>query len=176
LATDREIWDGIVRGETASFEELYRCYAPRMQRFLYQAVRNRQASEDLTQDTFTQIWRKPNGYDPARGPLATYLFGICRKRAAQWWRQQRPSENLPEDRARAESNEAKTVMAEVFSRLPEEQRSLLWLREIEGQSYAELAAILDVPIGTVRSRLFAAREALRKIWLDSTPLKVGRRS
>jgi DNA-directed RNA polymerase specialized sigma24 family protein len=49
-------------------------------------------------------------------------------------------------------------------RLPEDQRSLLWLREVEGRSYAELAEILEIPVGTVRSRLFAAREALRKIW------------
>ena len=52
----------------------------------------------------------------------------------------------------------------LLGQLPVEQRSLLWLREVEGQSYAELAAILDIPIGTVRSRLFAAREALRVIW------------
>jgi RNA polymerase sigma-70 factor (ECF subfamily) len=55
-------------------------------------------------------------------------------------------------------------MADLLSQLPAEQRSLLWLREVEGQSYAELAAILDIPIGTVRSRLFVAREALRAIW------------
>ena len=55
-------------------------------------------------------------------------------------------------------------MSDALGQLPVEQRSLLWLREVEGQSYAELAAILDIPIGTVRSRLFAAREALRVIW------------
>lgn len=56
------------------------------------------------------------------------------------------------------------MVAEAFGRLNSEQRTLLWLREVEGQSYAELAAILEVPIGTVRSRLFAAREALRNVW------------
>ena len=55
-------------------------------------------------------------------------------------------------------------MMDALHRLPEEQRSLLWLREVEGQSYAELAEILDIPIGTVRSRLFTARETLRQVW------------
>ena len=54
--------------------------------------------------------------------------------------------------------------SDLLRQLPAEQRSLLWLREVEGQSYAELAVILDIPIGTVRSRLFAAREALRAVW------------
>jgi RNA polymerase sigma-70 factor (ECF subfamily) len=55
-------------------------------------------------------------------------------------------------------------MEDAFRRLPEEQRSLLWLREVEGHSYSELAETLEIPVGTVKSRLFATREALRKIW------------
>ncbi len=59
------------------------------------------------------------------------------------------------------------MIADALRRLPEEQRMLLWLREVEGQSYAELASILNIPLGTVRSRLFAARQALRAIWLNA---------
>lgn len=65
-------------------------------------------------------------------------------------------------------SETASVVGDAFRRLPEEQRDLLWLREVEGQSYAELAAILEIPVGTVRSRLFAARDGLRTIW-RSTP-------
>jgi RNA polymerase sigma-70 factor (ECF subfamily) len=74
-----------------------------------------------------------------------------------------------EDNAISALTETAAVIDDAFRRLPEEQRSLLWLREVEGQSYAELAEILGVPIGTVRSRLFAAREALRKLWKSPRP-------
>ena len=65
-------------------------------------------------------------------------------------------------------------MGDAFSRLGTEERSLLWLREVEGQSYVELAEILEIPVGTVKSRLFVAREELRRIWHSgSTGKKVG---
>ena len=62
------------------------------------------------------------------------------------------------------TTESDSAVNDAFQRLPEEQRTLLWLREVEGQSYSELAATFGIPVGTVRSRLFAAREALRDIW------------
>ena len=60
------------------------------------------------------------------------------------------------------------------NQLTADERSLLWLREVEGQSYAEMAGILDIPIGTVRSRLFAARRALREIWQSAPQMNGGR--
>ena len=116
------------------------------------------------QETFTQMWRRPHGFQPERGTLRAYLFGIGRKRASDWWRKQTPQESAGEKEGRSASAENNSIISDALRRLPEEQRSLLWLREIEGQSYSELAVILNVPVGTVRSRLFAAREALRKIW------------
>lgn len=60
--------------------------------------------------------------------------------------------------------ETSSLIGDAFKRLSEEQRTLLWLREVEGYSYAELADILEIPTGTVRSRLFAARGELRRVW------------
>ena len=167
LADDREIWKRISQGDADSFDAFYRENAPRLQMFLRQIIGNPQAAEDIVQETFTQIWNRPNGFQPERAPLRAYLYGIGRKRAADWWRKQRPSNQASEDQVSVCQAETVSIVGDAFRRLAAEQRTLLWLREVEGQSYAELAVILEIPVGTVRSRLFAAREALRKVWLST---------
>jgi RNA polymerase sigma-70 factor (ECF subfamily) len=161
---DEELWKKINRQDERAFDAFYRQSAPRLQAFLRQIVGNREAAEDLTQESYLQLWRRPGSYRPERGSLRGYLYGVGRKRAAEWWRSKQPSAEAAEEPADAAGAESSSVMSDALQRLPEEQRSLLWLREVEGQSYAELAEILDIPIGTVRSRLFTAREALRQVW------------
>jgi RNA polymerase sigma-70 factor (ECF subfamily) len=174
LSDDRQTWERIRQGDAQAFGEFYRQNAPRLEAFLRHIVGDRQTAEDIMQETFTQIWLRPNGFQPDRGELRSYLFGIGRKRAAEWWRMRGPKSPEVEDSAIPALTETAAVIDDAFRRLPEEQRSLLWLREVEGQSYAELAGILGVPIGTVRSRLFTAREALRKLWKSPRPeLKEG---
>jgi RNA polymerase sigma-70 factor (ECF subfamily) len=101
------------------------------------------------------------------------LFGAARKRAAEWWRQKgRENGNaVSAEHGSDFKTETGSLVGDAFQRLPEEQRTLLWLREVEGQSYAELAEILEIPVGTVRSRLFAAREELRRVWNDTAKVK-----
>lgn len=113
--------------------------------------------------------QRPNGFMVERGTLRTYLFGIARKRAAEWWRKQTPAGWPAVEDAVVASAENTSLFNDALSRLKPEQRILLWLREVEGQSYSELAEILNVPVGTVRSRLFAARQELKKLWLGPTP-------
>jgi RNA polymerase sigma-70 factor, ECF subfamily len=168
LPDDQQLWERILQGDARAFDEFYRENAPRLEAFLRHMVGNRQAAEDLMQETFTQLWRRPNGFHPERGALRAYLFGIGRKRAAEWWRQKAPEDGTVNE-VTIDGAENVSAMEDAFQRLPEEQRSLLWLREVEGQSYAQLAETLEIPIGTVRSRLFAAREALRKIWQSPRP-------
>ena len=160
---DRETWRRITQGDAEAFDAFYRETAPRLLAFLRQIIGNRQGAEDVTQETFLKIWTRPDGFEPERGTLRAYVFGVGRKRAADWWRRQKPSDPVT-DHAGETRTELGSLVGDAFERLPAEQRALLWLREVEGYSYAELATILDVPLGTVRSRLFAAREALRAIW------------
>lgn len=164
MASDQELWQQICQGNTNAFDVFYRLNAPNLQAFLRHVVGNQQSAEDIMQETFIQIWRRPNGFHPERGTLRGYLYGIARKRAAEWWRHQKPQDFATANEAVASKTESAWAMAEALAHLPEEQRALLWLREVEGQHYAELAEIFEIPVGTVRSRLFAAREALRKIW------------
>lgn len=170
MLNDRELWEGIRIHDANAFESFYRGNAGRLCAYLQQLVGSRQAAEDVMQETFTQVWRLPNGFRPELGSLRGYLFGIGRKRAAEWWRKR--ERILEEQREKSgeevvEAHASFSAITDAFSRLAEEQRSLLWLREVEGQSYAELATILQIPVGTVKSRLFAAREELRRIWHSS---------
>jgi len=166
LIDDRALWELICRRDASTFEAFYRENAPRLKAYLRHVVGNTQAVEDIVQETFAQIWQRPPiGFRPERGSLRSYLYGIGRKRAAEWWRNQGPGpRNLGFESSCAAFQRDAIPIRDAFGRLPEEQRTLLWLREVEGQSYSELAEILEIPAGTVKSRLFVAREQLRRIW------------
>lgn len=161
---DRELGTKISAGDTAAFDAWYSETAARLRTYLRHLLGNPQAAEDVMQDTYTHIWRRPQGFDPSRGSLRSWLYGIARKQASEYWRRNKPTDSGEVDSAVPAYAAASSLMADLLRQLPEDQRTLLWLREVESHSYAELAAILDIPVGTVRSRLFAAREALRAVW------------
>lgn len=163
MADDRELWESICRGDARTFEAFYRENAPRVQSFLKHLLGSEQGAEEVAQETFLQLWTRPNGFRPDAS-LRAYLYGIARKCAAEWWRQHGPAADGIVENIERPKAEVRSLIADAFSRLNADQRSLLWLREVEGQSYEELAEILGIPVGTVRSRLSAARHELRQIW------------
>lgn len=165
------LWERVVEGSREAFDELYHQYSAPVRGFVRQYLQDPSAADDLVQETFLQLWKRPNGFNPDRGTLKQYVFGIARKRAAQWRRDAPPA--IAEDRrepAMEHTADKTTPLRMVFQRLDDDQRAILWLREVEGYSYAELANILEIPVGTVKSRLFFAREALRQKWLGRREL------
>lgn len=168
LEEDRELWDRIRRGDARAFDGLYRSQGPRLEAFLRRMLGNSQAAEDVLQEMFTRIWEHPNGFQPERGTLRAYLFGAARNHVADWWRKHGALREFVEGEPARRDNETVSLLTDAVSQLSHEQRVLIWLREVEGYSYDELAQILEIPPGTVASRLFAAREELRKIW-QATP-------
>jgi len=163
MREDDELWAQVVGHNAEAFEEFYQSLYPRVRRFLMICLGNVSAIDDVAQDTFLQLWHRPQGFDPSRSTLKTYLFGIARKKAADWWRHQSRSESPPAAAA-SEGVGSSLLLKDAFEQLRPESQSVLWLREIEGYSYDELARILDVPLGTVKWRLFEARQELRRVW------------
>lgn len=163
VGSEQHLWQGLSRGEASAFEHLYREHAARVRSFLRHCLGDAQSAQDVTQEIFLALWRNPNGFDPGRGTLRAYIFGIARKQAADWWRHHPPAELAPPD-SPVSGSETTLMLADALGQLEPDLRGLLWLREAEGYSYAELAGILDVPVGTVKSRLFTAREQLRQVW------------
>src|SRR5436309_835512 len=99
LLDDRELWGRICQGDASAFDALYRTHGPRLEMFLRRVLGSRQAAEDVTQETFTRFWQHPNGFEPERGTLRAYLFGAGRKRAAEWWRNQKSGKETSQNEA-----------------------------------------------------------------------------
>ena len=162
---DEELWNKLSRRDAQAFESFYRANGPRLHRFVKACTGSSHAADDVAQETFLQLWKHPNGFNPSRSTLKAYVFGIARKRAADWWRHRRPAVELSPGPAASVVEESSTLLlADALSRLDPDARGVLWLREMEGYSYEELSEIFEIPLGTVKSRLYAAREQLRRMW------------
>ena len=97
MGDDRGFWKQIADGNAEAFDVFYRETAPRLRIFLRHLLANEQAAEDVMQETFTQIWRRPDRFDPERSSPRAYLFGVARKQAAEWRRSQKSSDELDFD-------------------------------------------------------------------------------
>jgi RNA polymerase sigma-70 factor (ECF subfamily) len=164
MREDDALWSQVSRRTPNAFEQVYKDNFARVRSFLRVYLGNTPVVDDVAQHTFLQLWRRPDGFDPSRSTLRTYLLGIARKRAADWWRHHRPSEDPAPDVQSTNEAGATLLLKDAIEQLDPELRNVLWLGEVEGYSYEELSRLLDIPLGTVKSRLFTAREQLRRIW------------
>ena len=182
---DREIDQQLVeraqRGDKRAFDLLVVKYQRKLARLLSQFIRDAAEVEDVTQETFIKAYRSLSSF---RGDSAFYTwlyriginaaknFLVAQKRRASTTTNEfdiEVAENFEEGSQLRELNTpenelmskqiAQTVH-QTLQALPEELRSAITLREIEGLSYEEIASIMSCPTGTVRSRIFRAREAI----------------
>lgn len=159
------------RGEGKAFSELVRRYQDRVYRFLLRLTRSQDDALDLTQDTFMRAYQSIERWRPD-ALFRTWLFRIARNVAFDRLRRDKRVEfvELDEDveipdaaagpDAVLETAQRYRLLESALERLPAEQREILLLREIEEMSYDEIAQVLDLNIGTVKSRIARARTAL----------------
>jgi RNA polymerase sigma-70 factor, ECF subfamily len=148
----------------AQVRALYAEHGPGLLRYLHGLTGRREIAEDLLQDTFVQAMRGVDGLVGANSPRA-WLFAIARHLGINAIQRRRTTAALPEALAAAPVDEGDPrceAMRAAIGELPEGQREALQLRLRDELTYEEIAQVLGVPVGTVRSRLHNAVKNLRE--------------
>jgi len=170
---DTECMARLAAGDATALRPLYEKHGRALLRFSAAMCRSRQVAEDLVHDTFVALLREPFSFDPALGTVYGYLCGVLRHRVSRHYRQQKrwvaldtedesaepqaPAQHPADEIARSEQTAAfRRAMLE----LPLQHREIIALCDLEELPYATVANVLQVPIGTVRSRLHRARALL----------------
>jgi RNA polymerase sigma-70 factor (ECF subfamily) len=165
------------KGDEEAFTQLYRRHQAPLFRFALRMSGSAWAAEEIVQDVFMTLVREPGKFDPERGTLGAFLYGIARNRVMKHL-ERIPRELLQEDMGGdgfgngalaidamtpaewAETHERRERVREAVLDLPVEFREAVVLCGLEEMSYEEAARLLDCPVGTIRSRLHRGRALL----------------
>jgi RNA polymerase sigma-70 factor (ECF subfamily) len=173
----------VKEGDRSAFETLYEEYAGAIAKFFFHLTWDRQAVEDGVQEVFLRLWRGARLWRPT-GKFSTYLFQI----AKNYWINERAKQSRrirpvplrsegeggdegvgalahdpgPGPEGRALQRELADEIRDAVSTLPEKLQLTFVLSEYQGLKYQEVAEILDIPVGTVKSRMSAAEKTLRR--------------
>lgn len=157
-----------------AFADVYSYYAGRVKSFLMGKGMAEEVAEELTQEIMLTVWRRAESYDPSKAAASTWLFTIARNRRIDYLRGNSRIEvelddamldvDTTEDDPQAKfvtDAQSSTQLELALAKLPQEQRQVMHLSYYRGQSHGAIAKWLDLPIGTVKSRIRLAMQAVR---------------
>jgi RNA polymerase sigma-70 factor (ECF subfamily) len=179
-ADDRTLIDACLAGQTAAFGEIVRRHQDRLYASVYRVVGNAEDAQDVVQEAFLLAYQSLDGFK-GDALFFTWLYRIAVNAAISLKRKRKPVLSLhgtvgestdaapadvsafsrPGEAMERAEEDARLIAA--LDRLSPEYRAVLVLKDLEGRKYEEMAELLDVPIGTVRSRLHRARLELRDL-------------
>jgi len=179
--TDRQLVERVQRGDKSAYDLLVLKYQHRIVSLVSRYMRDQDEVLDVTQEAFIKAYRALPGF---RGDSAfyTWLYRIAINTAKNYLvsRSRRPPDSdidvdqgdyqgetlalsdIESPENRLEGDQLEAVVYKAIDDLPEELKVAVTLREFDGLSYEEIAGIMECPVGTVRSRIFRAREAIEK--------------
>lgn len=176
-AADAHHWSALMvavsaQRDRASFMRIYDHFSPRLQRYLLGLGVHDQLAEELVQEAMLKLWRKADLFDPRRASLATWLFRVARnlyidkvRREPVWLPIEDGLDRLDQielhrRESQPESFFQQDALTQAIDRLPALQARLLRMSYLESRSHSEIAKILDMPLGSVKSTL---RRAFAKL-------------
>jgi RNA polymerase sigma-70 factor (ECF subfamily) len=165
----------VARGDRDAFARLYDLYAGPAYSLALRVVRDRDLAADVVQEAFLAIWNQASKFDSSRGQPSTWILTVTHHKAVDTVRREErrradaieeardiPDASLPVEDQAWQGVEREQVRA-AMSKLPDPHREVLELAYFAGYTQSQLAERLAVPIGTVKSRTFAAMNALREL-------------
>ncbi|HEY3990168.1 MAG TPA: sigma-70 family RNA polymerase sigma factor [Acidobacteriaceae bacterium] len=167
---DTELLSRVGQGDENAMETVFRRYSGPVYSVALRVLHDSGQAEDVLQEIFLQLWRKPAAFVQGRGSLGAWLVVVTRNRAIDLLRRRKLTDsvddvvlaspiNVADD---AERNAMMEKVRGVLSNLPQEQRKSLELAYFEGLSHAEIASRTGDPLGTVKTRIRLALISLRK--------------
>jgi RNA polymerase sigma-70 factor (ECF subfamily) len=165
MSSDEQLMLEFQQGSREAFSELFARYRDRIYGFFRRRLGHAARAEELAQETFLAVLRAAAHYEP-RALFRTYLYGIAMNLLRAERRKAGREESPPAEAADPQTRgnpEAALWVQRAIAQLDAGDREVLLLREYEQLSYEEIAGLTGVPIGTVRSRLWRARMALKEL-------------
>jgi RNA polymerase sigma-70 factor (ECF subfamily) len=168
-AAELRLLQQVADGDRRAFQELYVCYHRRLARFLTRLTHGYPIAEEIINDTMYVVWRKAAGFR-GQSQVSTWIMGIAYRRALKALKRESAAahaECMPGDGdAQAtdptqRTDELHEWIGHALDQLPTEQRMVVELTYYVGLSCQEIAAIMDCPVNTVKTRMFHARRKLR---------------
>lgn len=163
--TEAELLDAVADADEGALRELYDRYYPRLARFLVRMTRDDGLIAEIINDTFLVVWQKAAGFRADSSP-STWIIGICYRKALKALARQRPMEPLEAVETAGTEPDAlaqSLSMHRAIARLTPRHRAIVILTYQFGYSYREIGEIVHCPENTVKTRMYHARKALKKL-------------
>lgn len=169
--TEAELVDGLLRHDEQAYSSLYDNYSKALFVVILQIVNQHEVAEDVLQEVFIKIWQNIRSYDPRKGRLYTWMLNIARNQAIDRLRSRDFNKqsktvalsstvyNISAERSAVEDGGLKKTLG----KLPDDNRKLLELAYYQGYTHEEIAKILELPLGTVKTRIRSTVGKLRKL-------------
>ncbi len=168
LGRDENLLARVADGDLDAFQTFHDRYAARVASYARQLNHDRQLDEDIVQEVFTQVWTRAASFDPTRGDAAGWLYTLTRNKVIDHWRRSSrggPAEEIDDRRhaARREENDLRLTLRQALSRVPPEQRQAIEMAYFDGFTYQETAHELDLPEGTLKSRIRLGLKTMKNV-------------
>lgn len=175
--SDVELLHAVARGDEAALARLYDAYRVILFGLLVRILNSREEAEDILQEVFVQVWRRAKDFDEKRGRPFTWLVTLTRSRAIDRLRQlgarqrlalgaaleQEQADEFSDALTDSVRAEQQAVVRRALAELPEEQRTTLLLAYFDGLTQSEIAAKLNAPLGTIKTRMRSGMIKLRAL-------------